>query len=54
MMMPNVKVMSEAIKAHVAGHVKKMKDPAKAAAEAERIQDDLIAQVLKKARISVK
>lgn len=48
-MMPNVKAMSDAIETHIESHIKKEKDPAKAAADAERIRDDLITQVLKKA-----
>lgn len=49
MLVPNVKLMSEAIKAHVAKHKQKVKDPKAAEAEAERIRDDLITQVLDKA-----
>ena len=49
LMMPNVKAMSDAIEIHIESHIKKEKDPAKAAADAERIRDDLITQVLKKA-----
>ena len=41
--------MSEAIEAHVETHKQKVKDPKEAEAEAERIRDDLIAQVLEKA-----
>lgn len=44
-----VKLMSEAIEAHVPKHKQKVKDPKAAEAEAERISDDLITQVLDKA-----
>jgi len=43
-MVPNVKVMSEAIEAHLAVHTKKVKDQKEAEAEAERVRDDLIVQ----------
>jgi hypothetical protein len=46
---PDLRAISRAIEAHVAWHGEKEKDSAKAAAEAERIRDDLIAQVLRKA-----
>ena len=49
LMVPNVKRMSEAIEAHVEQHKQKVKDPAQAATEAERVRDELIAQVLDKA-----
>lgn len=49
MMVPNVKVMSETIEAHVAVHTKKVKDQKEAEAEAERVRDDLIVQILEKA-----
>jgi hypothetical protein len=48
-MVPNVKAMSDAIEIHVESHIKKEKDPAKATVDAERIRNDLITQVLKKA-----
>ncbi len=46
MLVPNVKAMSEAIEAHVASHKQNVKDPKEAEAEADRIRDDLIIQVL--------
>lgn len=49
MLVPNVKLMSEVIEAHVEKHKQKIKDTKAAEAEAERIRDDLITQVLKKA-----
>ncbi len=49
LLVPNVKLMSEAIEAHTAKHKQKVKDPKEAEAEAERIRDDLIAQILDKA-----
>ena len=49
LLVPNVKVMSEAVEAHVAEHQQKIKDPKAAEAEAERIRDDLIMQVFEKA-----
>jgi hypothetical protein len=45
MLVPNVKLMSEAIEAHVEKHKKKIKDPSEAEAEAERVRDYLITQV---------
>jgi len=41
----DVKVMGEAIEAHVEEHMQKSKDPTKSAQEAERIYIDLISQV---------
>jgi len=49
MMVPNVKLMSEVIEVHVEKHKQKIKDPKASDEEAERIRDDLITQVLKKA-----
>jgi endonuclease V-like protein UPF0215 family len=46
---PNVKSMSEAIEAHVEKHRKKVKELNEADAEAERIREYLIMQVLDKA-----
>ena len=37
--------MGEAIEAHVEEHMKKSKDPAESASEAERVNIDLISQV---------
>jgi hypothetical protein len=49
LLVPDVKVMSKAIDAHVEKHKQKVKDPYASNAEAERISDYLIAQVFKKA-----
>jgi adenine-specific DNA methylase len=48
LLVPNVKLMSEAIEAHVETHKQKIKDP-QVEKEVERIREDLIAQVLEKA-----
>jgi hypothetical protein len=45
---PDLKYMSKAIEAHAAEHGKKQKDSAKAAIEAERIENDLIIQTFKR------
>jgi hypothetical protein len=48
--LPDVRAMGQAIEVHVAAvHMQKSKDPAGAAAEAERVRDALIAQVFSKA-----
>lgn len=49
LLLPSVKVMSEAIELHVAKHLKKINDPKEAEAEAERIRDDLISKIFEKA-----
>ena len=49
LLVPNVNAMSEAIEAHVEKHIQKIKDPKAAEAEAERIRDHLIIQVLDEA-----
>lgn len=49
LLVPNVKVMSEAIESHVAKHLQKVKDSKEAQVEAERIRDDLITKILEKA-----
>ena len=49
LLVPNVKLMNEAIEAHILERTKKCKVPKEAEAEAERIRDDLIIQVLEKA-----
>ncbi len=49
LLVPNVKLMNEAIEAHINEHTKKLKTPKEAEAEAERVRDDLIIQVLEKA-----
>lgn len=49
LLVPNIKLMSQAIEAHIEEHKKKMKSHKEAEAEAERIGDDLTAKVLRKA-----
>ena len=49
LLVPNVKLMSEAIEAHVEEHKQKIKDPKEAEVEAENIRTDLIIKVLNKA-----
>jgi hypothetical protein len=49
MIVPNVKLTSAAIEAHVETHKQKIKDRKAAEEEAERIRDNLITQVLEKA-----
>jgi len=49
LLVPNVKLIGEAIETHVEEHKLKVKNPAEADSEAELIRDDLITQVLKKA-----
>ncbi len=49
MLIPNVKLMSEAIEAHVEEHIKNIVDPQEAEKEAERIRDDLTIKVLETA-----
>jgi hypothetical protein len=52
LLLPDSKAMDRAIEVHVAEHRKKAKDVARAAADASRIRNILIAQVLKKAEES--
>lgn len=49
LLIPNVKLMSEAIEAHAMEHARKKCDPKEAEAEAGRVLDSLIANVLKRA-----
>lgn len=49
LLVPNVKLMSAAIEAHVETHKQKAKDRKAGEIEAEQILDDLITQVLEKA-----
>jgi hypothetical protein len=49
LLVPNVKVMNEAIETHVLEHIKDIKSPKEAEVEAERVRDDLIIKVLEKA-----
>ncbi len=46
LLVPDLKMMTKAIEAHVALHGEREKDPAKAIFEQERIELDLIAQTL--------
>jgi hypothetical protein len=48
LMVPDVKLMGEAIETHVELHMRKLKNPVRADVEAERIRDFLIGQVLDK------
>ena len=45
LLLPDVRAMGQAIEVHVALHMQKLKAPAGATAEAERVRDALIAQV---------
>ncbi len=49
LLVPDVKLMSKAIEAHVEEHRQKVKDPKEAEEEAERVRNDLTEKVLKKA-----
>ena len=49
LLVPNVKLMSKALEAHVQEHKRKIKDAKEAEAEAQRIMDDLIEKLLIKA-----
>ena len=49
LLIPDVKFMGNAIETHVEEHLRKVKDPAQAQAEAENIYFDLISQVFNKA-----
>jgi len=49
LLVPNVKLMSEAIEAHAMEHATKICDLKEAEAEAERVLDSLIAKVLERA-----
>ncbi|MCW4029547.1 MAG: hypothetical protein NWE92_07870 [Candidatus Bathyarchaeota archaeon] len=49
LVVPDVKLMSEAIDAHAEEHKKRIKDPKQAEEEAEHIRDELIAQLFDKA-----
>ena len=49
MLVPDVKLMSQAIEAHVEKHKLRAKNSPVAEEEAERIRDDLIKQVFQKA-----
>lgn len=49
LLVPNVKLMSEAIEKHVEKHKRKIKNQKEAEVEAERIRDYLITQVFDKA-----
>ena len=45
MVIPDVRAMDKAIEIHVAMHIEKMKPPVEEDAEANRLRDDLIAQL---------
>jgi hypothetical protein len=49
LLVPDVKLMSEAIEAHAQEHATKVKGAKNAEAEAERVRDNLIAKVLSRA-----
>ena len=49
LLLPNAKLMGTAIEAHVEEHKRKLKGRRDAEAEADRIADDLIMQVLSSA-----
>ena len=49
LLVPNVKLMSEAIEAHAIEHARKICEPKEAEAEAGRVLDSLIAKVLERA-----
>lgn len=49
LLVPNVKLMNEAIEAHIIEHTKNCKTQKEAEDEAECIRDDLIIQILEKA-----
>ena len=49
LLVPNVKLMSEAIEAHAIEHARKICDPTESEAEAGRVLDSLIAKVLERA-----
>ena len=48
-LVPNLKLLSDAIEAHIDLHMARMQNAANAEAQAEQIRDDLIKQVLEKA-----
>ena len=54
LLLPDLKVMSHAIEVHVEEHRKRKKDDVKAATDAVRVRNNLIAQVLDKASESKK
>jgi hypothetical protein len=54
LLLPDLKVMSHAVEVHVEEHRKTEKDAVKAATDAVRVRNNLIAQVLDKASESKK
>ena len=54
LMVPDAKIMGNAIESHVEWHKQKVVDPATADVEAESIRDCLIAQAMHKANDSTK
>lgn len=49
LLLPDLKAMTTAIETHVRIHGRREKDPFKAASEAERVRDELIVQIFRKA-----
>jgi hypothetical protein len=49
LMIPNVKLMSKALQAHVDEHIRKLKNHKEAKLEAETLMDVLVTKVLQKA-----
>lgn len=54
LMVPDLKGMSEAIEAHVKKHAEEAENPLEAEVIAERIRENLIVQVFKKASVTTK
>ena len=48
MLVPDAKLMGEAIEVHIATHIQEIEDSKEAEAEAERIHDGLIIQIFNK------
>ena len=49
LLVPNVKLVGEAIENHADAHKQKVKDPEEAEAETEKIHNELIVKILEKA-----
>jgi hypothetical protein len=49
LLLPDLNAMNKAVEAHARSHGRRQKDPFQAAAEADRVRDDLIRQIFKKA-----
>lgn len=54
LMVPDLKGMSEAIEAHAEKHAKEAENPVEAEVIADRIRENLIGQVFKKASITTR